>query len=101
MSTPYLESWREIALCREVDPEIMFPEKGGSAKPGKRICGLCSVRAACLVDALTFPQSEDRFGILGGTTPRERVRLRNEAARPLAPVVHLPVSSVPEHRRAA
>lgn len=93
--------WRTAALCREVDPELMFPTKGQSAKPAKRICGRCRVRRACLTSALEFSDADDRFGIFGGTTPAERKRLRREAARPLAPVIPLGVPAVPDRERRA
>lgn len=65
--------WQEQAACAEVDPEIFFPEKGGSSREAKRICGRCEVRAECLEHALT---RDERFGILGGLSERERRRLK-------------------------
>ena len=64
--------WTERALCAEVDPEIFFPEKGGSVRAPKRICAGCEVRAQCLDYAL---EHEERFGIWGGYTERERRKL--------------------------
>jgi len=61
--------WTERALCAEVDPEIFFPEKGGSVRAPKRICAGCEVRAECLQDALDRRES---FGIWGGLSERER-----------------------------
>ena len=31
--------WQERALCSQTDPEAFFPEKGGSTREAKRICG--------------------------------------------------------------
>lgn len=45
-------SWQERALCAETDPESFFPEKGGSTREAKRICGTCEVRRECLEYAL-------------------------------------------------
>ena len=67
------EEWRLDALCAETDPEAFFPEKGGSTREAKRVCTGCSVRAECLEYALT---SDERFGIWGGLSERERRRLR-------------------------
>lgn len=102
MSAPYVETWREQALCREVDPEIFFPPKGASIRTAKRICGLCPVAADCLAEALTYRVTDD-YGIRGGLSERERKALRRERAGRLAPVVTLPVPSVPQEqpRRAA
>jgi WhiB family transcriptional regulator, redox-sensing transcriptional regulator len=66
-------SWRLDALCAETDPEAFFPEKGGSTRDAKRVCSGCSVRAECLEFALA---NDERFGIWGGLSERERRRLR-------------------------
>ncbi len=67
------ESWRLDALCAETDPEAFFPEKGGSTREAKRVCQGCAVRTECLESALT---NDERFGIWGGLSERERRRLR-------------------------
>ena len=65
--------WQEQALCAQTDPEAFFPEKGGSTREAKRICSGCEVRAECLEYALA---NDERFGIWGGLSERERRRLR-------------------------
>ena len=65
--------WQERALCAQTDPEAFFPEKGGSTREAKRICSGCEVRAECLDYALAH---DERFGIWGGLSERERRRLR-------------------------
>ena len=67
------ESWRLSALCGETDPEAFFPEKGGSTREAKRICQGCEVRDECLEYALAH---DERFGIWGGLSERERRRLK-------------------------
>jgi WhiB family redox-sensing transcriptional regulator len=69
-------SWQERALCAETDPEAFFPEKGGSTREAKKICTGCEVRAECLEYALS---NDERFGIWGGLSERERRRLRRRA----------------------
>ena len=69
-------SWQERALCAQTDPEAFFPEKGGSTREAKRICSGCDVRAECLEYALA---NDERFGIWGGLSERERRRLRRAA----------------------
>lgn len=66
------QHWRDSALCAQVDTEMFFPEKGGSTREAKRICATCDVRAQCLQYAL---DGEERFGIWGGKSERERRRL--------------------------
>jgi WhiB family redox-sensing transcriptional regulator len=65
--------WQERALCAQTDPEAFFPEKGGSTKEAKRICSRCPVRAECLDYALAH---DERFGVWGGLSERERRHLR-------------------------
>ncbi|SHG25441.1 WhiB family transcriptional regulator [Geodermatophilus nigrescens] len=68
-------AWRLDALCAETDPEAFFPEKGGSTREAKRVCTGCTVRAECLEFALA---NDERFGIWGGLSERERRRVRLE-----------------------
>jgi WhiB family redox-sensing transcriptional regulator len=67
------DQWQERALCAQTDPEAFFPEKGGSTREAKRICQGCEVRDACLDYALAH---DERFGIWGGLSERERRRLK-------------------------
>ncbi len=64
------------ALCRTQDPELFFPEKGGSSREAKRICGGCVVRIECLNYAL---RRDERYGVWGGFSERERRRLKHSA----------------------
>ena len=70
------QDWQERALCAQTDPEAFFPEKGGSTREAKRICTGCKVRAECLEYALAH---DERFGIWGGLSERERRRLKRRA----------------------
>ena len=69
-------AWQEQALCAQTDPEAFFPEKGGSTREAKRICIGCEVKGECLEYALG---SDERFGIWGGLSERERRRLKRAA----------------------
>ncbi len=68
--------WQERALCAQTDPEAFFPEKGGSTREAKRVCGGCEVRVECLEYALA---NDERFGIWGGLSERERRRVKKRA----------------------
>ena len=68
--------WQDRALCAQTDPEAFFPEKGGSTREAKRVCRSCEVRAECLEYAL---EHDERFGIWGGLSERERRRLKRQA----------------------
>ena len=67
------DQWQERGLCAQTDPEAFFPEKGGSTREAKRICLGCEVRDRCLEYALAH---DERFGIWGGLSERERRRLK-------------------------
>jgi WhiB family redox-sensing transcriptional regulator len=69
-------AWQTDSLCAQTDPEAFFPEKGGSTRDAKKICGSCEVRSRCLEYAL---ENDERFGIWGGLSERERRKLRKRA----------------------
>jgi WhiB family redox-sensing transcriptional regulator len=75
--------WRSRAACRNIDPELFFPE--GSTGPAlqatelaKRICGTCPVQTWCLRWALDHRAA---FGVWGGHTEDERRSLRHAFAQ--------------------
>ena len=59
--------WQDRALCAQTDPEAFFPEK---------VCLTCEVRDECLESAL---MNDERFGIWGGLSERERRKLKKRA----------------------
>jgi WhiB family redox-sensing transcriptional regulator len=69
--------WQESALCAQTDPEAFFPEKGGSTREAKAVCKVCDVRLECLEYAL---RNDERFGIWGGLSERERRRIKRSGS---------------------
>ena len=69
--------WASEARCLQADPDTFFPEKGGSTREAKRICAECEVRTECLEYAL---ENDERFGIWGGLSERERRKLKRLAS---------------------
>ena len=74
--------WRHKAACLNEDPELFFPI--GNTGPAlaqieeaKKVCQRCPVRTECLSYALDH---DERFGIWGGLSERERRRLRTQAS---------------------
>lgn len=72
------EPWTERALCPETDPEIFFPDKGGSVAAAKAVCAKCEVAAECLIYALA---NDERFGVYGGKSERERRAMKPRQCR--------------------
>lgn len=68
-------AWQNRANCRDNAVDEFYPEGFGRAprvKYAKRVCSACDVRAECLAWAL---DNDERHGIWGGLTERERMRL--------------------------
>lgn len=68
-----------MAIGRPVRPDRsrgILPGEGRVDREAKKICESCEVRSECLQYAL---ENDERFGIWGGLSERERRRLRNEA----------------------
>ena len=61
--------WMTLARCADVDPELFFPKKCGSAHAAVAVCRRCDVQAECLEFALARPSLD---GVWGGSTPDQR-----------------------------
>lgn len=86
------DSWWDDASCRQVDPELWFPDDNENGWHAKRICARCPVQAACLEYAIATRQNA---GIWGGHNERDLRRLRS--ARGLTkPVQRIPADRVCE-----
>jgi WhiB family redox-sensing transcriptional regulator len=64
-------AWQHDARCALIDPAPFLDEHRQAEAAA--ICERCPVQAACLEYAL---EHDERFGIWGGLSPRERARLR-------------------------
>ena len=61
--------WVEEATCRQVDPEVWFPDYQGQQWDAVKICVQCPVQYQCLMQSFT---DEEEFGVWGGMTQWER-----------------------------
>lgn len=66
-------AWMGRGLCAQTDPEEFYPEKGSTTRHAKAVCAVCPVQAECLDFALA---NNERFGIWGGLSERERRKVR-------------------------
>ena len=78
---PKREPWMADAACARTDPESFFPDKGGSTSQAKKTCLGCSVRDECLQFAM---DNNERWGVWGGKSERERRKLEKAAASEVA-----------------
>lgn len=76
--TPTVTQWRELAACRDSDPNLFFPV--GTTGPAidqieeaKAVCRACIVREDCLQFSL---HTNQEAGVWGGFAEDERRRLR-------------------------
>lgn len=77
--TPFqFPAWMNDGLCAQTDPEAFFPEKGGSTREAKSVCSRCTVQAECLDYAI---ENNERFGIYGGLSDRERRKLQRQITK--------------------
>jgi WhiB family redox-sensing transcriptional regulator len=75
------QEWMEQGSCYHGGPRIsdlFFPGSGRSSEEAKGICLNCKVRLPCLEYALQDPGI---VGVWGGTTGRERARIRVKRRR--------------------
>jgi WhiB family transcriptional regulator, redox-sensing transcriptional regulator len=76
------DDWRDLASCRDTDPDLFFPV--GTTGPAieqienaKAVCRQCEVQTECLEYALASNQDS---GIWGGTSEEERRAIRRQWA---------------------
>ena len=71
-------SWVDAAVCRGMDTNLFFPGRGDPV-PAVVVeaCAACPVAGPCLDYALSRPLHECP-GVWGGTSERERRRIRRE-----------------------
>jgi WhiB family transcriptional regulator, redox-sensing transcriptional regulator len=74
-------AWQAEAVCAELPEDeadaLFFPRRGESTKAARALCSGCPVRADCLEYAIA---NREQFGIWGGTSERERRKLRRTTA---------------------
>ena len=72
------DDWRDVALCRDTDPDLFFPVGTTGIEQienAKAVCRQCEAQAPCLEYALASNQDS---GVWGGTSEEERRQLRKQ-----------------------
>lgn len=72
-----LPAWLTWAACKGKDPAVFFPEVGQSVVPAVAICETCPVQNQCLDWAL---RNHEVYGVWGGTSQRQRARIKKRVA---------------------
>lgn len=74
LMAPILEErpWAVFAACKEEKSMKFFPQNREEEREALAICSICPVVEDCLQHAL---ESNERFGVWGGTTERQRRKL--------------------------
>ncbi|MCP9272956.1 WhiB family transcriptional regulator [Mycolicibacterium arenosum] len=73
-------TWQVRGSCRQMAPEVFFPEDSGRSgllareERAKRVCRECPVVASCRDHALSVGETH---GVWGAMSARDRVRLRS------------------------
>jgi WhiB family redox-sensing transcriptional regulator len=70
-------TWQARAACRGSGTAAFFPSPGATLETARALCVRCSVREPCLAYAMA---DVDLQGVWGGTSARERRRIRRETA---------------------
>jgi len=84
-----IKGWADKAMCKNLDTDVFFPKRGEATTPIKIICSNCPVVQPCLEYAL---KSGEKFGVWGGTSERERRRIRGLRGRQERQGIKLPLS---------
>lgn len=66
-----------VGACRTVSGVDFFPNDGAGVLAAQKVCNACPVRRPCLEYAL---DNSITHGVWGGTSDRERQRLRAQRA---------------------
>lgn len=78
-----VQAWRDQARCVGLPTHKFFPEhlKENRFDDAVRICATCNVTDACLKLVIGLDDVDDKWGVFGGTTPRQRKEIRSELER--------------------
>ena len=91
-----MNEWMQEANCRGIDPDLMVPDsasyEGNSPAELKatKLCEGCPVIEECLYWGMVTGSQ----GVFGGTTTRQRIRMRREARIARGQTANTPISGL-------
>ena len=69
-------AWMAEARCRDLPTSLFFPPHGGPRDDSwRQVCAGCPVHEECLAHAMSSPTTH---GVWGGTSTKQRARMRSE-----------------------
>ena len=73
-----IQAWRDNARCVGMANDVFFPESLTEARFDKAlaVCAKCPVQYECLLLVINLDDVDDRWGVFGGTTPKQRRKMR-------------------------
>lgn len=80
-----IQAWRDDARCVGLPNDLFFPEKLNENRfdAALKVCASCPVTDQCLRLVIGLDDVDDRWGVFGNTTPRQRRHIRYELGRGL------------------
>ena len=74
LSAPIVDEkpWATFASCKDHPELTFFPQTKTEEAAALAVCAVCPVRDECLDHAL---ETNERFGVWGGTTEKQRRKL--------------------------
>jgi WhiB family redox-sensing transcriptional regulator len=79
-------TWHYRAACAGLSLALFYSEDPYTMRSACAVCAACPVRAECLVDAMDTEAAGRIFGVRGGLTAVQRIRLRSSFGGADAPV---------------
>jgi WhiB family redox-sensing transcriptional regulator len=76
LRVPARMPWKDKGACRTADTKLFYPGVGTNGAEAKAICKSCPVMTECREWAIP----NEKFGIWGGLSERERRNLRTDLA---------------------
>lgn len=72
---PRSDAWRQFAACASQDRDRFYSDSPKALKEVRSFCRSCPVLEQCLTSAMRQENGRDRWGVLGGLAPVQRLAL--------------------------
>jgi len=79
-----IDNWQTHGACKDHPELTWYPSHGESQTSQEAICDECPVRVRCLLFAIDQNEVDD-FGIWGGTSAKQRTKIRRRLGRTRTP----------------